>query len=272
MYRIVFLLLLGLATQLQARTYTFAAVPQYNAKEMYQIWNPIVERMQKDLGITVKLIIPKDIPTFERELSDGRYDIAYMNPYHFLIARERQGYTALVRSGAKLLSGILVVHKDSKLTSVKALDGHKVAFPSPNALGASLLMRAVLKHREGITIEPVYVRSHPSVYYNVALNIMPAGGGVKRTFDQQPGSIRDKLKVLYTTPKVPPHPIAICKCMPKALVARVQRFFLNLDKTEAGKALLSAIPMTSVIKAHNKEYDQLQQYRLQEFYQDANSK
>ena len=113
---------------------------------------------------------------FEQNLKVGLYDIAYMNPYHHIIANKEQGYDAVMRSGAKKLKGIVVVHKDERKESLNDLKKAQVAFPSPNALGASLLVRSKFK-REGIKISPKYVKTHKSVYIHVAKKLILAGGG-----------------------------------------------------------------------------------------------
>ena len=58
------------------------------------------------------------------------------------------------------------------------LDGADIAFPAPNAFGASLYMRALLAEQEKININPIYVETHANVYRNVIFGRASAGGGV----------------------------------------------------------------------------------------------
>lgn len=90
------------------------------------------------------------------------------------------------RDNGHSLVGIIVVKKDSPVQSASELDGKTVAFPSPNALGATLLPRAEFDREFNIKVNELYVKSHSSVYLNVLLGKTAAGGGVQKTLSLQP--------------------------------------------------------------------------------------
>jgi hypothetical protein len=58
-----------------------------------------------------------------------------------------------------------VVRKDDPIKSAGELDGKEVAFPAPNAFGASLWIRALLAEREKIRIVPAYVKTHSNASF-----------------------------------------------------------------------------------------------------------
>ena len=127
-------------------------VPQFDARRIKTVWRPILDRVAKQAGVSFDLEGAPSIPDFEKAFESGVYDFAYMNPYHLIVANDTQGYLPLVRDYSNLLHGIIVVRKDSPIENVKQLDGKKVAFPAPNALGASLIPRAEFKRTFGITV------------------------------------------------------------------------------------------------------------------------
>ena len=169
-----------------ADNYIVGVVPQFATQIISSTWEPLLEELAAKTGDTFELVIETDITQFEVAFERGDYDIAYMNPWHAVIAFETQGYIPIVKDGAKSLKGVLIVKADSAITDVSELDNAEIAFPSPNALSASLLMRTELATLHGLTITPLYVRTHPSVYLNVALGKSLAGGGVLRTLRAQP--------------------------------------------------------------------------------------
>lgn len=259
-------LLLFFTISIDAKTYTFGIVPQYSTTILFNIWEPIMNEMQKQLNIKIELRIPKNIETFEDQLNNGVYDFAYMNPYHYIIANKKQGYIPLVKDRSKSLQGILVINKKSKIKSVLELDGKKVAFPSPNALGASLLMRTILAEDKKIKIIPVYVRSHSSVYMNVALDRYPAGGGVKGTFNRQIKTWKKYLKILFETPKLAPHPICSNPRVSKDVNKAATNFFIGMANSKKGLQLLSKIPMTQPGVSNIQDYLPLKKYNLEKYY------
>ena len=248
------------------QTYTIGIVPQFEIRHIRKIWNPIIKEIEKNTGYKLKLIGSPTIPDFEREFNAGHFDFAYMNPYHILLARDSQGYIPLVRDNGRKLHGILVVRQDSGINSVKDLDGKKIAFPAPNALGASLLMRANLSNDYKIKFRPVYVKTHSSVYLNVAVKQTAAGGGVQKTLNQQRDNIKGALKILHKTPSVAPHPLAAHPRVPAEVREKIKNTFLLLGENAIGRSLLAKIPMKKVGEATMSDYTPLNKFNLEKFY------
>ncbi|MCK4865688.1 MAG: phosphate/phosphite/phosphonate ABC transporter substrate-binding protein [Gammaproteobacteria bacterium] len=246
--------------------YTIGIVPQFEIRHIRKIWNPIIKEIEKNTGYKLKLIGSPTIPDFEREFNTGRFDFAYMNPYHILLARDSQGYIPLIRDNGRKLHGILVVRQDSGINSVKDLNGEKIAFPAPNALGASLLMRANLTNDYKVKFKPIYVKTHSSVYLNVIVKQTSAGGGVQKTLNQQRDNIKGALKILHRTPEVAPHPLAVHPRVPVEVREQIKNTFLSLGKNAIGRSLLAKIPMKKVGEASMADYTPLKKFNLEKFY------
>lgn len=253
-------------TYAKDQTYTVGVVPQFDARKIQRIWQPILKAVSKSSGVRLKLKGSPNIPKFEKEFNTGKFDFAYMNPYHLIVADKYQGYEPLVRDVGCKLFGVLVVRKDSPIKRVEDLDGKTIAFPSPNALGAALIPRAEFSRKFKINVNPRYVKSHSSVYLNVVLGQTDAGGGVQKTFEQQSSKIKDSLRIFYQTAKVAPHPIAVHPRVGKADREKVINAFLKLGTTDKGKAMLAKVPIKRIGKATMSDYDPLRAMKLEEFY------
>jgi phosphonate transport system substrate-binding protein len=246
--------------------YRFGVVPQFEQRKLFRIWRPILDELEQRTGLGFKLVGSAKIPVFEQKFEQGDYDFAYMNPYHLLVAHDCQGYQPLVRDGGRMLNGILVVAKESSIQSVQELSGKRIAFPSPNALGASLLMRTELSKLHGIEFIPHYVQTHSSVYLHVALGQTEAGGGVAATLRSQKPDIRQKLRILYETKPMNPHPISAHPRVPEADRNKVQQALLEMAKSKKGADLLSKIPIRKAVKASMEDYTPMSSWGLEEFY------
>jgi phosphonate transport system substrate-binding protein len=245
--------------------YSFGVVPQYDQRHLFGIWKPLLDVLQTRTGLSFKLVTAPRIPGFEKEYEEGRYDFVYLNPYHLLKANESQGYVPIIRDSGDL-HGILVVRNDSPLKDVKDLDGKVVAFPSPNALGASLLIRADLSKVYGLHIVPIYVNSHDSVYLHVIKGLVDAGGGVEKTLKRQEQQVQDALRVLYTTRGIPSHPIAVHPRVPKSDADKLISAFLKLAATKEGQELLSKIPMNDPVPTSMDDYAVMRDWGLESFW------
>jgi len=253
-------------TSAAEQTLKFGVVPQFDARRIQSIWQPVLDALEKQSGHHFELIGSPSIPEFEKQFLAGDFNFAYMNPYHLIKAHESQGYMPLVRDVGRMMFGIVVVRKDSPIQDVKELDGKSVAFPAPNALGAALIPRTEFGEIYKINIQPEYVRSHSSVYLNVVTGQTVAGGGVQKTLQKQPANIRDALKIIYETPQVAPHPIAVHPRVDKVTRDKVRQAFLQLGNTPEGRELLAKIPMKQVGQATLEDYARLKQMGLDKYY------
>ena len=247
-------------------SYTIGVVPQFDARRTQKIWTPILKRLETETGLSFKLVGSPDIPEFEKAFTAGEYDFAYMNPYHLVVANDAQGYTPIVSDIARKLYGIIVVKKDSPITSVEQLDGKMIALPAPNALGAALIPRTEFATKFKIKPEYKYVKSHTSVYLNVLLNQVTAGGGVQKTLSQQKPEVRDKLRVLYETTKVTPHPVTVHPRVSAEVKQQVTNAFLKMAASKDDIELLKKIPMKKLGMAKLSDYDELRKMGLEDFY------
>lgn len=248
-----------------AEPYTFGIVPQYDQRHLFAVWKPIVDELEKRTGLCFRLVSEPKIPAFEKEFQKGRYDFAYMNPYHALKAYKSARYVPLVRDNAPL-RGILVVRRDSLVQKPSELKGKVAAFPSPNALGASLLMRADLARLHHVDVTPIFVKTHDSVYLHVVKGLADAGGGVQKTLDEQEQAVRDALRIIYTTRDLPSHPVVAHPRVPKADAEKVRRAFIDMAATREGIELLSKIPMKRPVATSMDDYAAMLDWGLESFW------
>jgi phosphonate transport system substrate-binding protein len=263
---LLFVLLLGSPAKAD-ESYTFAVTPQYEQRKLFAIWQPVVDELSRRTGYKLRLVATLTVPDFESELAKGSFDFAYINPYLVVKKDQRQGYIPLVRD-QQPLRGILVVRKDSPLKTPAELDGAKLAVPAIDALGASLLLRAELEQNFKTRLIPVDVKSHSSVYLQVATGQLPAGGGVEKTLQVQDKAVQDALRVLYTTHDMPSHPIVAHPQLPAKVRQKLQQSLLELAATDEGKKLLQNTPMSEPVATSMQDYMPLKKLGLEAYLTD----
>jgi phosphonate transport system substrate-binding protein len=242
------------AATLFAKVLTFGVVPQQSAMEMIKKWQPVVSYLEKATGDKIILKIERSIPEFEKVLYSGGYDIAYMNPYHYVVAHKRQGYSAGARD-EKNLAGILVVRKADGIRDISMLKGKEFLFPAPDAFAATLLVKYELLKKYGIDINKGkkyrYVNSHDSVYKGVARGIGDAGGGIERTFiDLKDTEAKESLVILYKTKAYPSHPFAFNRSMPGAQKEKIVKAV-----TQMPQEIVSELSMKHLRESNDAEFD-----------------
>lgn len=247
-----------------AESYTFGLLPHYEQRHLFAVWKPVLIELQRRTGLSFK---PASMPTlsaFGKEFIKGAYDFAYVNPYYVLKANQSAGYLPLIRDRSNLY-GILLVRKDSPAKTLSDLNGKEIAFPTPNAFAACLIMRADFLHHH-VSITPKFVTSHNSVYLHVAKGLVAAGGGSNKTLKEQDPKIRDTLRILYTTRPVPSYPVVVHPRVPRAAAEKVRRALLEMAATPEGRELLARVPMEQPVSASLADYAPIKNWGLEKFW------
>jgi len=261
----ILILMFNIKSFADTTTYTVSVVPQMQTTHIQKTWGKFLEALSEKTNLNFKLKHYATIPLFEKGLEAGEPDIAFMNPYHAVMAYDWHKYEPIIHDDKKLV-GILVVKKDSDIKSLQDLQNKTLAFPSPNAFAASLYMRALLEVEEKISFKPVYVKTHSNVYRNVLFNTYPAGGGVNNTLQREPTSVSSKLRILYTTKATAPHPISVHPRVSKELKEKIQNTILAMRKEARYKAILDEIQVPyPVSTSYDKEYKSLKKLNLEKY-------
>ena len=248
--------LLTFSTVSFAETMTFGVVPQQSAKTLAAKWSPVLSHISDKAGIRLQFATAKDIPEFEKRVLAGEYDVAYMNPYHYVVFSQKPGYQAIAKQKGAMIRGILVARKDSSIQSLEDLQNTTLAFPSPAAFAASILPRAQMA-QEKVVFTPKYVSSHDSVYLNVAKGFFPAGGGIIRTFNNTSPDVREQLKVLWQTKPYTSHAIAVHPRVSEQIQNKIVEAMLTMNEDPEAMKLLEALNFKGLEAASSERWDDI---------------
>ncbi len=251
----------------EASQYTLAIVPRLPPATVHREWSPFVERLQRESGVKLDLKVFSTFSEFEHYIYSGKADFVFINPYQAVTLKSALGYIPLVRDGSHKLSGVLVVRADSGIKKLSDLQGKDIAFPHPNAFGASLHMRATLKEVANIDFNPVYVTTHANVYRHVLLGKVAAGGGVNVTLNKEPEHLRDQLRIIFQTDGVAPHPLAANPRVAEPVREKIIQTILSMAQDVQGRAVLKATTIEEPVRAnYATDYAGLEKLRLDKYY------
>ena len=252
----LFILLFSSATMANntTTTLTLGVVPQQSAKKMVERWQPLIHYISEYSGLNIEFQTAKDIPTFENNLAEGKYDIAYMNPYHFVVFSDAVGYKALARQKNKAIKGIIVTRKDSDITSLEDLNGIEMAFPAPAAFAATIITQAELRKRN-ISFIPRYVKSHDSVYLAVKKGFFQSGGGILRTLEAVPDDVNEALTVLWESNGYTPHALATHPNMAQNHREAILKALIAISDDTSKSWVLEGLGFNGFIQSSDSDWD-----------------
>lgn len=243
--------------------YTFAVTPMSNFRDIYDVFQPIVDELNAKLpDARLVLEVPRGLAEHEQQLEARNFAFALSNPYHSWRATRHSGYRIFAKMGDDAaFRGIWVVRKDSPVASLADLKGKKVCFPPKSALAATMMTQLQLK-QAGIDLardlQVDYVGSQHASIMAVYMNSVDAGATwplAWTTFQRQHPEQAKQLEVRFPTDSLVNQAIVARDDVPPDLVNRVGRLLAELHDSERGRALLAKVPVTRFEPAANADYD-----------------
>lgn len=230
--------------------------PQQDPAKVFTMWQPVVRYLEREIGHRFAFESAPSIEEFQKRVLEGRYDIWWGNPLTYIQASKRIGYVPIARDTTRI-AGLLVIRKEDGIKSPKELLGKKIAYPAPDALGATLLVQDLLARADVAPnqVEAVYTGTMDSALRGLLDGRVMAAGVVPRAFNSLDAAERDKLSILARTEEVAPQPIAVHPRLYKSVVTQIQRALLKLNWTPEGRQILASILYKEVVVSNDLDYD-----------------
>ncbi len=213
---------------------------------MHKRLTPLTKYLSKVLKRPVSLRLSPNMGAAIKETADGNVDLAYLTPVAYLKAHEKGGAKIVAKTVTKGKASfrlMIVVRQDSGIKGVHDLVGKKFAFGDKRAL----LQRAAVVGA-GINLEQFSDYKFIGHYDNIARAVMNGDFDAGVLKDTMAYKWEGKgLRILHSSPELPPYNIAASKNVDKKLLAQIRQAFLQLDANNPEHL--------KVIKALDKKYD-----------------
>ena len=230
-------------------TLRVASVPYMGPQPTEEVFQDIAAGISEELGLPVEWTVGKDYEHTVDLLTSGEVHVASLSPLAYVKARERVPCLKLlamqVSRGDTRYSSFILVRKDRGITSVKQLEGKRIAFVNPSSASGYLypmaaLIRAGLDPAQ-ILEKAVFLGSHPVVIAAVVAGEVDAGatffGAVTAARAQRLDT--GVLRVLALAGRIPFDAVVARPDVDPELARRVRDAFLALNSTtDRGRAAL----------------------------------
>ncbi len=260
MRRRAFLVALGLmlpwaGARAASRALVFVVHPYDTPSRLYARFRPLTLYLAGTLGRPMRLVIANSYDEQIAMITDGRADYAYLGPTPYIRARERGAVRILAgetEGGQAFYQSALVVRNDSPIQKITDLAGRRIALGAEISLSSALAPKQMLA-QAGLKREDLAAIVHLDRHERVALAVLhgdfDAGGlrlDIARTY------LPRGLRILATSPPLPPHVIVASPRVAQADAARVRDALLYpyTGGLEASRALGPEIGFAPVEDAH----------------------
>ncbi len=242
-------------------TLTYGVIPVASSRNMSDSFGGLVQHLEKELGIKVKLQVAGDYAGVITGMQHGHIDLAYLGPKSYCEAATRAGAEALVvevgQSGVAGYHGYIITKAGSGLNSLDDLKGKKWAFTDPHSTSGTLVPTVYFNK---INIEPekyfgkvIYSGSHEASILSVKAGKVDGASTNDLDFDRGLGSHWNKedFNIIWTSDLIAGSPMAARADLPASLKQAIQEAFLSYQDKDG----LEKLKISGYQKADDKLYD-----------------
>jgi phosphonate transport system substrate-binding protein len=223
----------------QKHEYTFGVFPHLPPRQLEKVYAPIAKEFSEILGREVHLRSNSSYQNFMENLDQGKFDIAFVQPFDYVRVADNMGYKPLA-TRIEPLTTIFVVGKDSKIKSAKDLKGKTIALP-PKVAAVSRLTMDYLKK---LNLDPdkdvtiTHHRSHVSCMQQVIIKVADTCGTAAPALRFFEHKMKVDLDVVAETGSIPHALFTAHPQMSEEDYRKIKAAILSWSKTKKGQALL----------------------------------
>ncbi len=236
----------GPASAESGKEIVFGSVAMDIPAEMHRRLKPLTRYLSKVLKRDVALRLSPNMGVAIQDTIKGNVDLAYLTPVAYIKAHAKGGAQILaktVTNGKASFQLMIVVKEDSPIKNVKQLIGKTFAFGDKRAL----LQRAAVVG-SGIKLTQLKEMKFLGHYDNIARAVLKGDFDAGILKDTKAFKWQNKgLRILYSSPHLPPYNIAASKNVSPAMLAKLRKAFLSLDSNNPEHL--------RIIKAVDKKYN-----------------
>jgi phosphonate transport system substrate-binding protein len=211
-------------------------------------YRPLVDLLSRELKRPVKVVNVDRYSEFDRGLSEGRYDMAFIHPAHIGLRAVKSGnYAGLATAkGFTEYRARIMVKSDSPHKSLNDLKGRKIGVPSIESI-TTVMFSANLREQRFEQPESFLVATR----YQDAVPFMIENGfveaGVTGSAAVEKAWLAKGGRVIGQTQAVPIKQFLASTRLSEAERTRLQKLILGLSDSDAGRAALSKINMNGFV-------------------------
>jgi len=217
-------------------------IPADDATEMLRQYEPVVEYMEKELGLDIEIQVTTDYTSAIIAMDNRHIEMAWFGPFSYILAAEEAGAEAIVNgvrrdTGKATYKSIIITRSDSGIETLEDLKGRTFAFVDPASTSGHLIPRKMLVEN-GIDPDKdfstiYYAGTHDAVELAVKNGSVDAGalGDTTHRRMLNEGHIESgEIIIVYESEPIPGSPIVVRGDLPQELKDRIQQALIDMDE------------------------------------------
>lgn len=267
------LLAMGLAclsfSAMSEQVIRLSGIPDENPTELARKYQPMLDHLQKQLGVKVQYVPVIDYGAAVSALAAGKIDFAWLGGFTFVQAKVLAGANPVVmRDIDREFKSVFIASTGSGISKPEEMKGKTFAFGSKSSTSGHLFPRHFLKTSFNIDPDkdfsgaPLYSGAHDATAKMVESGKVQAGALNIEVWNRMVENKKvdpAKVKVIWTTPEYVDYVWAARKDLSPELVQKFAKAFLELDANRASdKVVLDIQGAKKFVKANPADFDTIE--------------
>jgi phosphonate transport system substrate-binding protein len=270
---LLLLILIGCGSpEEQPKVLRIGFVPSENVQRVAQNAQPIVEILQKTLGIEVQPFVATDYTGVVEALRADKLDLAFLTPASYVLAKNEADVRVVLKShrqGSPYYYAAIITHADSGIRTLADLRNKSFAFGDPVSTSGHIFPRKMFKENG---IDPVrdfkniiYSGGHDATVLAVLNRKIDAGATFANSPDGKDTAWmqylpdpeeQKKIRAIAYSEPIPADNLVINNSLDLEVAEKVEKIFLNLSQDPGGQKMLRDLyQIDGFIPATDKDYD-----------------
>jgi phosphonate transport system substrate-binding protein len=251
-------------------------VPAEDAQQVMQNAQPIVDILQKQLGMEVQPFVAADYTGVVEALRVNKLDIAFLTPASYVLAKNEANIKVILKSERKGIPSYyaaIITRADSGIKTLDDLRGKTFAFGDALSTTGNIFPRKMFKERG---IDPtrdfkqiLYSGGHDATVLAVLNGKVDAGATYANSPDSQdsawsrylknPGDVK-KIRAIAFSEPIPADNLVINGNLDERIAKKVEESFLALSRDPQGKQMMRELyQIDGFVPATDRDYDSVRQ-------------
>ena len=207
-----------------------------------------MEYLTEHVGARVVLYIATNYGDLRTQMERGTVDIGSFSPAAYIDAAAGGKIRIIAQSiisGSAFYTGVIIVRKDSGITSLADLKGKRFAFVDPKSASGYVYPRAMLIEKgvnpDAFFASTAFAGTHDKVIRAVLAGDADAGAIFEDALriEQGKGQPTELLTVVASTEPIPHDAIAVRADLDPELTAKIQKALTTMTESPAGRAVIA---------------------------------
>ena len=248
------------AASASAQALRFGVVNQRSPQLTAQYWNPILDHVTRQSGVSLVLQIGKSASDTTARAVRGDLDVYYTH-HLFTAERDRLGWRVFGRGAGEGIRAEIVVGADSPITALAQLQGQSVVFPSPEAfVGYWIPMDALMK--AGLQVTPQFAGNQEGAMAQLRSGAARAAGVNAKVMSEYAKRENMRYRSLWVSERYLDLALMVHPRVPAAVAERLRAAFVGMAQDPAGMRVLEASadlikqePPFGFVASDNRDYN-----------------